>query len=160
MCVSCASTGSCASLFQLFGNTCSAHEVAEFSDKIAILESGCEFTLSPFDVSVECADLSVFSEILLHRCGPACSRHEIPRVNAARDLMYCGCESNNCLNDFNDSTLNNLVIALLCLFVLQISVNFIMMMNNYFQLELFVKQKAKVSSANTNTNTNLASKMI
>jgi len=140
MCNECSKKKSCAKKFginSLLDGSCSSEDNKWFNTSIKTLKQVCEPTIqTTFSGTVDCKILAYVAEGFISDCGPTCGLNEYLKVNARENTVYCACDG-KCLEEFQDSTLNNLIITLIVLFLTQSTFNFIIMLNTRFKFGLF-----------------------
>ena len=124
LCTECAKKESCRNTFNLPIDYCSETELRSFNTSMNIIESNCD--LSSFEGSVNCETTNFFLQGLLKECGPFCSGNEYVRINKNENMLYCACLG-NCLTDFSDTTLNNLIRAIIVILSIHIIYNIIVL---------------------------------
>jgi len=108
-----------------------------FNQSLTVLKQQCvSSVVVEFTGTVECEVLGMIAESLVRECGPTCGLNEVVKVNGAENSLYCACDG-KCLHDFKDDTLNGLVGTLVGLFLIQVIVNFSIMINSRYNLGLF-----------------------
>jgi len=138
MCNQCSSSTTCKVAFELAGGNCSTAENEGFNTTILVLKEQCESgSTVDFTGTADCEVLASIAQGLMIDCGPnpQCGLNQRATVNVNKNTIYCSCDG-TCIDDIRDTTLNNLIWALVSLFALQLFVNLVTMTDSVYKFGL------------------------